>query len=83
MGRTRLILLNYLIQFSLWEMHGVRSHNAQTLQCGYCGRTFMCALCDLTPYALGLWLLPIGQGITLWLKWRSISESAELQWAKR
>ena len=34
-------------------------------------------------YALGLWLLPIGQGITLWLKWRSISESAELQWAKR
>ena len=33
------------------RMHGVRSHNAQTLQCGYCGRTFTCALCDLTPYA--------------------------------
>ena len=43
--------------FQMWvksaekEMHGVRSHNAQTLQCGYCGRTFTCALCDLTPYA--------------------------------
>ena len=34
------------------KMHGVRSHNAQTLQCGYyCGRTFTCALCDLTLYA--------------------------------
>ena len=43
-------LLAQLVGEFFNEVHGVRSHNAQTHQCGYCGRTFTCALCDLTPY---------------------------------